>query len=78
MADRDADYLDNIINSSATKKYSEMDNDSGCWGNHCKGDDSTEGGIKKIVSRNDYQSFTNVGKSVSLLKGTTLKEMLCK
>jgi hypothetical protein len=33
---------------------------------------------RKIVSRNVSKSFTNIGKSVSLPKGTTLKQMLCK
>jgi hypothetical protein len=34
--------------------------------------------VSKMISRNAFKNFTNTGKIVSLLKGTTLKEMLCR
>jgi hypothetical protein len=56
--------LNQIIISSATKKCSEKDNDSGAlrkslqkWWQHWRR-------YQKIVSRNASQSFTNVGKSI--------------
>jgi hypothetical protein len=46
-------------------------------GSPCKNDVSTDK-YKNIVSRNAPKSFTNVGNNTSLLKGITLKEMLCE
>jgi hypothetical protein len=59
------------------KKYSQM---TICKhrGSHCKSDNSNDRGIEKWCPGMLQKALPNVGKSVSLPKGTILMEMLCK